>query len=72
MPMNVPLVPMAATKCVMRPPVCSMISGPVVFEVRLPVGRVVVLIGIEIAVGIGLVDLAALADGAVGAFAGIG
>ncbi len=38
------------------------------FEVRFPVGRVVVLIGIEIAVGIGFVDLAARADGAVGAF----
>jgi hypothetical protein len=27
--MNVPEVPMAATKCVMRPPVCLMISAPV-------------------------------------------
>ena len=38
---------------------------------RFPVGRVVVLVGVEVAVGIGLVDLAAHADGAVGAFAGI-
>ena len=29
-PMNVPLVPRPATKCVKRPAVCSMISGPVV------------------------------------------
>jgi hypothetical protein len=28
--MNVPLVPRPATKCVRRPLVCSMISGPVV------------------------------------------
>jgi hypothetical protein len=27
--MKVPLVPRPATKCVIRPPVCSMISGPV-------------------------------------------
>ena len=29
-PMNVPLVPSPATKCVIVPAVCSMISGPVV------------------------------------------
>ena len=29
-PMNVPLVPSPATKCVMRPRVCSRISGAVV------------------------------------------
>jgi len=28
-PVKVPLVPMAATKCVIRPAVCSIISGPV-------------------------------------------
>ena len=28
-PMNVPLVPMQATKCVIAPPVCSMISTAV-------------------------------------------
>ena len=49
-----------------------MISGAGAFEVRLPVGRIVVLVGIEVAVGIRLVDLAAHADGAVGAFARIG
>jgi hypothetical protein len=29
-PVMVPVVPMALTKCVMRPPVCSHSSGPVV------------------------------------------
>ena len=29
-PVMVPVVPMALTKCVTRPPVCSQISGPVV------------------------------------------
>ena len=72
MPMKVPLVPMQATKCVTRPSVCSMISGAGAFEMRLPVGRIVVLIGIKVAVRIGFVDLAAQADGAVGALAGIG
>ena len=38
---------------------------------RPPVGRVVVLIGVKVEIGIGFVDLAALADGAVGAFGGI-
>ena len=29
-PVMVPVVPMALTKCVMRPPVCAHSSGPVV------------------------------------------
>ena len=38
-PMNVPLVPRPATKCVTRPPVCSMISGAGRVVVRAPVRR---------------------------------
>ncbi len=41
------------------------------FEMRFPVSRVIVLIGVKITVGVGFVDLAALADGAVGAFSRI-
>ena len=64
-PMNVPLVPMAGDE--MRHAAIGLLDdlGPGAFEVRLPVGGVVVLVRIEIAVGIGLVDLAALADRAV-------
>ena len=40
--------------------------------VRLPVGVVIVLIGVEVAVGIGVVDLADLADRAIGTFVGRG
>ena len=71
-PMNVPLVPSPATKCVMRPSVCSMISGAGRLVVRAPVGVVVVLIGVEVALRIAGEQPPRLADGAVGAFHRIG
>ena len=43
--------------------------GAGMFEVRLPVGRIVVLIGVEVAIRVGIVDFAAETDGAVGASA---
>jgi hypothetical protein len=42
------------------------------FVVGLPVGRVVVLIGVEVSIGICFVNFPALDDGTVGAGAGIG
>ena len=42
-----------------------------VFEVGFPIGRIVVLVGIEVAIRVGIVDFAAEADGAVGAFGGV-
>ena len=63
--MKVPLVPIAATKWVMPPAVWRMISGPVCLEMRLPVGGVVVLVGIKVEVRIGLVDFPHHADGAI-------
>ena len=70
--MNVPLVPMHATKCVIAPPVCSKISTAVPSIMRLPVRRIVVLIGIEIGVGILLVDFAAQPNRSVRTLARIG
>ena len=54
----------------MREPAVGLLDdfGAGAVEVRLPVGRIVVLIGIEIAVRVLHVDLADHADGAVGAF----
>ena len=43
-PASVPPVPTAETKASTLPPVCSQISGPVEFDVRLPVGDVVELV----------------------------
>ncbi len=63
MPTKVPLVPRPATKCVMRPAVCSQISLAVP-----PVGRVAVLIGIEIFFGIGGDHFFHFTDRAIGAF----
>ena len=71
MPVKVPLVPSAATKCVTRPPVCSMISGAGGLEMRLPVRRIIVLIRIEISVRVLFVNGSAHSDGAVGTFAGV-
>src|SRR5205814_2134828 len=45
--------------------------GPGTVEVRLPIGRVVVLVGIEVAIGVVFVNLAADANGAVAALTGI-
>ena len=61
-PMNVPLVPRPATKCVSAPPVCSMISGAVV----------VVLVRVEVAIGFLSLEPSRLADRAVGAFERVG
>ena len=70
--MNVPLVPSPATKCVSRPLVCSMISGRGRVVVRAPVAVVVVLVGIEVAVGLVGVQPPRLANRAVGAFERVG
>ena len=59
-PTNVPLVPSPATKCVMRPSVCSRISGAGRVVVRAPVGVVVVLVGVEVALRVGSRRAAAL------------
>ena len=47
MPVIVPPVPTPATRCVIRPPVCSHSSGPVERVVRGGVGLVEVLVGLE-------------------------
>src|SRR5713101_4291388 len=41
-------------------------------EVRLPVGRVVILIRVKVTIGLGGIDLADLSNGAVGTLTGIG
>ena len=67
-PTKVPLVPRPATKCVICPRVCSQISGAVVGVVRRGIRRIAVLIGIEIFLGIGVVNFAHAPDRAVGGF----
>ena len=71
-PTNVPLVPRPATKCVSRPPVCSMISGAGRVVVRAPVERVVVLVRVEVPLRVGGKPAPRLADRAVRALERIG
>ena len=72
LPMKVPLVPMQATKCVSEPAGLLHQLDRGAFEMGFPVRRIVILIGIKITIGIGFVNFAAEADGAVGAFGRIG
>ena len=63
---------MAATKWVIRPPVWRQILGARSLEVRQRVGRVVVLVGEEVAVALPVGQIVGALDGSVGAEVGGG
>ena len=71
-PMNVPLVPSAATKCVMRPAVSARISGPVVSKCARQLNVVVVLVRVEVQLWGGGIAAPGLDDRAVRAVHRIG
>ena len=63
MPASVPPVPMAQVKPSILPSVCRQISGPVEFDMRLPVGEIVELVRPDRAVGFALRQLLGEAAG---------